>query len=206
MLADDHRVFIEGLRATLEKVKDIHVADAVHSGEILMHKVKDISADVLVLDISLEQTNGLDLIEPIHKVQPELAIVILSMHAEEKFVRTAFERGALGYILKKSTGKELENAIRATHKGEKYYCREVAELVMKGLVNLSAYRYIDLTSREVEVLKAIAKGLSSKEIAEVLFISVNTVKTHRKHLMEKLPVKNSAGLVKFAVDNGLLEG
>jgi DNA-binding NarL/FixJ family response regulator len=206
ILADDHRIFTEGLISVLRDSNDIEVIESVGNGEELLNSKFLKEAEVLILDITFPDASGLDLIEPLLERKSDLIIIMLSMHAEENFVRTALNRGAKGYVLKKSTTDELEEAIRRTYLGNLYYCREVTSLIMSGVgEGKGSQNHIDLTSREVEILQHIAKGETTSEIALVLSISINTVKTHRQNILEKLPVKNSAELVRFAIENDLLD-
>jgi DNA-binding NarL/FixJ family response regulator len=206
ILTDDHKIFTQGLMSILNACADIEVIKSIGTGKELLESQLLLEADILILDISLPDTNGLDLIEPLISKHPDLIIIMLSMHAEEHFVRTAFSRGAKAYVLKKSTADELEEAIRKTLLGESYCCKEVTKLIMNGVGQKKlASNHIDLTTRELEVLQHIAKGETTKEIATSLFISINTVKSHRQHILEKLSVKNVAELIRFAIENDLID-
>ncbi len=206
VLADDHRIFSQGLMALLKDISDFNVAAVAETGEQLLTILQEHPADVLVLDISLPDVSGLELIEPLLKQYPNMAIVMLSMHAEEDFIRSALNIGALGYVLKQSTHEELEQAIRKTHAGDYYYCNEVTKVVMRGISEpKNTQAHVDLTTREVEVLQCLAKGMTSKAIARYLNISTHTVKTHRGNLLDKLPVRNTAQMIRFAVENDLLD-
>lgn len=209
LLADDHKIFRDGVRSILEKEKDIEVVDEAANGNEVIQKIKDQAIDVLVLDIDIGQPNGIEITEMISKSYPDIKILILSMMGLHDFVIQALEKGAIGFLLKNTGKDEVLTAIRSVSKGDSYFSKEVSVILIEQLNRPSKLRAknadIPISPREIEVLKLIAMEYSNSEIADKLFISIRTVDTHRRNLLEKLNAKNTAGLVKFAIQKGLLD-
>ncbi len=209
LIADDHKIFRDGLRSILEKEKDIRVIDDAASGNEVIEKVVKGSIDVLLLDIDIGKPNGIELTEIIKRDHPEVKILILSMMGLHDFILQALEKGATGYILKNTGKDEVLTAIRSVAKGDSYFSREVSTILIEHLnkprPSKKTILNIPLSAREIEVIKLIALEYSNPEIAEKLFISIRTVDTHRRNLLEKLGVKNTAGLVKYAIKKGLVD-
>ena len=207
-LADDHAVFRSGLRALIDAEPDLTVVGETGTGHDTIAAVRDESVDVLVLDLSMPGLRGPRVAEAVLEFQPDLAIVVLTMHDDEHYVRELFEIGARAFVLKKSTATALLQAIRAAHRGEQYVDPAVAPPLIASYVGKpppkSAHRVDVLTAREKEVCRLLALGHTSREIGELLHISARTVETHRKHIMDKLELDSRAALVRFAIDNGLL--
>ena len=162
------------------------------------------------MDIDMGETNGIDATIEVKKNYPDVNILALSMHGEHNYILKMLEAGATGYILKNAGKEEMLTAIISVASGNSYFSREVSsrliEYLNKPQVNIkNTDKDIPLTNREIEILKLIAQEYSNSEIAEELFISVRTVDTHRRNLIEKLGVKNTAGLVRFAIRKGLVE-
>ena len=209
MLADDHKIFREGVRSILEKERDMEVVDDAANGNEVIEKIEKQEVDVLVLDIDIGTPSGIEITELVSKNHPEVKILILSMLGLHDFVIQALEKGAIGFLLKNTGKDEVLTAIRSVSKGDSYFSREVSEILIEQLQKPTSSRKknadIPLSTREIEVLKLIALEFSNSEIAEKLFISIRTVDTHRRNLLEKLGVKNTAGLVKFAIQKGLVD-
>ncbi len=208
LLADDHKIFRDGVRSILEKEKDLEVVDEAASGKEVLEKIGHIKVDVIVLDIDMGHPNGIDLTEIITRKYPHVKILILSMMGLHDFVIQALEKGAIGFLLKNTGKDEVLTAIRSVAKGDSYFSREVSAIIIEQLHKPNAARNpedIPISPRETEVLKLIALEHSNPEIAEKLFISIRTVDTHRRNLLEKLGAKNTAGLVKYAIRKGLVE-
>lgn len=208
LIADDHKIFRDGVKSILEKEKDIHVVDEAATGSEVLEKIGRSEVDVIVLDIDMGKPDGISVTEIISREYPEVKILILSMIGLHDFVIRALEMGATGYILKNAGKDEMLTAIRSVAKGDSYFSREVSAILIEQLHRPgTAGRKktdIPLSAREVEVLKLIAQEYSNAEIAERLYISIRTVDTHRRNLLEKLGVKNTAGLVKYAIRKGLI--
>lgn len=208
LLADDHKIFRDGVRSILEKEKDMVVVGEAASGYEVLEKIEQVGVDVLVLDIDIGKPNGIEITEMISKSHPKVKILILSMMGLHDFVIQALEKGATGFLLKNTGKDEVLTAIRSVSKGDSYFSREVSAILIEQLQKPASSRKksedIPISPREIEVLDLIAQEFSNSEIAEKLYISIRTVDTHRRNLLEKLGVKNTAGLVKFAIQKGLV--
>ena len=209
MIADDHKIFRDGIKSILEKEKDMEVVEEAASGSEVIEKVGQSAIDVIVLDIDMGKPDGIELAEIISKKYPDVKILILSMMGLHDFIIQALEKGAIGFILKNAGKDEMLTAIRSVAKGDSYFSREVSAILIEHLNKPRAAKKriadIPLSARELEVLTLIVQENSNPEIAEKLFISIRTVDTHRRNLLEKLGVKNTAGLVKYALQKGLIE-
>ncbi len=209
LLADDHKIFRDGVRSILEKERDMLVVDDAANGIEVLEKIEKLEVDVLVLDIDIGKPNGIEITEMVSRNHPEVKILILSMMGLHDFVIQALEKGAIGFLLKNTGKDEVLTAIRSVSKGDSYFSREVSAVLIEQLHRPASSRKknadIPISPREIEVLKLIAQEYSNSEIAEKLFISIRTVDTHRRNLLEKLGAKNTAGLVKFAIQKGLVD-
>lgn len=209
MIADDHNMFVEGIESILEGHDHIHVVSKVYSGTEVFEKVNDAKPDVILLDINLPGMNGLEVCQKLNKEYPEVKVLALSMHNEESFVTEILKYGAQGYILKNTGKKELISAIESVHNGQSYFSDEVTETIMKSLVNQrsgtkkSTSVAPKISRREKDVLELIVREHTTQEIADTLFISLKTVESHRRSLLTKLGVRNTAGLVRVAIENQL---
>jgi DNA-binding NarL/FixJ family response regulator len=211
MLADDHAVFRSGLRALLEKEADFSVVAEAGDGHETVKKACSEVFDVLILDINMPGISGPAIAEGVLQKRPRLAIVILTMHDEEYYLQELFKIGVRGFVLKKSTGTDLVQAIRAVARGEQYIDPSLTKCIVSHYIGESSSgkassksRKDLLTQREQEVCKMLAYGHTNSEIAEKLFISERTVETHRSNIYAKLGLKNRVELVRFAIDNGLM--
>lgn len=186
---------------------DIEVVGEAANGLEVIEKIKNLEIDVLVLDIDIGKPDGIEITEMISKNYPDVKILILSMIGLHDFVIQALEKGAIGFLLKNTGKDEVLTAIRSVSKGDSYFSREVSAILIEQLHKPASRKSnidIPISPREIEVLKLIAEEYSNPEIAEKLFISIRTVDTHRRNLLEKLGAKNTAGLVKFAIQKGLV--
>ena len=209
MIADDHKIIRDGIKSILEKEKDIEVVEEAAKGSEVIEKVSKVAIDVIVLDIDMGKPNGIEIAEIISKEYPDVKILILSMMGLHDFIIQALEKGAIGFILKNAGKDEMLTAIRSVAKGDSYFSKDVSAVLIEHLNKPRAARKriadIPISARELEVLKLITQENSNPEIAEKLFISIRTVDTHRRNLLEKLGVKNTAGLVKYAIQKGLID-
>lgn len=209
ILADDHAVFRSGLRALLEKEEDFDVVGEASSGIEALKLLENVDADVLVLDISMPGLSGSKVAHEVVDKYHSIAIVILTMHEDEYYLQELLRIGVQGYVLKKSTGTELLQALRAVSRGDSYVDPALVNLVINPYVGRSKphkpHKDDILTRRELEVCKWLAYGFTNAEVAEKLFISHRTVETHRTNIMAKLGLKSRAELVRFAIDNDLLK-
>ena len=206
ILADDHKVLRFGLKTILRELPGVEVVAEAGDGRELLEKTKSCPCDLVIMDLSMPRMDGLQALEAIHFEFPEIMVLIFSVHREKEFLRQALSRGVKGYLLKDDEIEHVLEAVRSIRAGGTYFSQDLTahlvedyNLLRDGEVNLSI-----LTRREREILRLIAQGSTNREIASSLDISHRTVQTHRSHIMEKLHVKNTAGLVKFAVDNGLI--
>jgi DNA-binding NarL/FixJ family response regulator len=210
LLGDDHTVLRQGLKRILEDRRDWRVVAEAGNGREAVSKAIELTPDVAVLDIGMPLLNGIEATRQIVKRAPSVRVLILSMHSDQAYVTQAVQAGARGYLLKESAGSELIAAIAAIASGKSYFCPPVAQVVFDDYVrSLTARgitdRYDALSEREREVLQLVAEGRSSKEIADLLSISPATVETHRTHVLQKLGLRNTAEVVRFAARRGIVQ-
>lgn len=208
VVADDHMLVRQGLKRILEEMADLEVVGEAGDGLELLRLLQKIAAQMILLDISMPNLRGIEAIREIKALRPEIKILILTMHKDKEYLYQAISAGANGYLLKEDADTELSTAIE-TIRREKLYISPLLSGDMaddwaqtyRGKSKLP-YEPDNLTTREREVLKMIAEGKSSREIADLLFISVRTVERHRANLMDKLGLKKTADLVKYAIQKG----
>jgi two-component system response regulator NreC len=210
LIADDHAVFRSGLKALLEKEPDMEVVGETGDGYETIRAVEENDIDVLILDITMTGLTGPKVAESVLKKKPDLVIVVLTMHEDKYYLQELFRLGVRAYVLKKSTGTDVAQAIRAAIKGDQYIDPALTNVVISSFVGRQPQKKktgrLDLTTqREKEVLTLLAYGHTNGEIADKLCISERTVETHRTNIMSKLELKSRAELVRFAIDNGLLK-
>ncbi|MEM9928494.1 MAG: response regulator transcription factor [Bacteroidota bacterium] len=207
-IVDDHQILTDGLQQLLTQEADFDCLPPLHSGEALMTALKQKTPDVLLLDVNLPDTSGLILCKKITKQYPSVKVIMLTMFKKASFLQQAMRNGAVGYLLKDAGITEIQAAIRAVYRGEKYVSPAAAALLVDSLTNPNAATddfTFNLSRREKQVLQLIAREYTSPEIAAELFISENTVESHRRNLLFKLNARNVAGMVRTAVEKGLLE-
>ena len=207
LLADDHTLVRAGLRKILESMPDIRVVGEAGSGLELLALAVQHQPDLVLMDIAMPGINGLETTERLMRSMPGIRVLILSMHQNEEYVRKALCLGAVAYLLKDAALLELELAIKAVLRGETYLSPAVSGGVVSDYVQhlrRDEPAQVSLTARQTEVLKLIAEGLSTKEIARSLDLSVKTVDTHRSQLMKQLDIHEVAGLVRYAMRVGLV--
>jgi DNA-binding NarL/FixJ family response regulator len=207
LIVDDHAILREGVRALLQLHADIEVAGEASNGAEAIEAVAKLDPDVVLMDIAMPGLGGIEAALEMKKQGRRAKILILSQYEDREYVRRLLKAGVSGYVLKKSAGAELANAIRAVHRGGLVLDPEVARTAMEE-ANPAAPGapdpYDALTDREKQVLKLVAEGKSNKEVAELLGISVKTAMSHREHVMEKLGVHNRTELVRFAIKQGVI--
>jgi DNA-binding NarL/FixJ family response regulator len=206
-LADDHKIIRDGLRSLLGKEEDMVVVAEAENGRKALKLTRKLSPDVIIMDVSMPDLNGIDAARQIIGEQPGLKIVALSMHSEKQFVEGMLKAGVSGYLLKDTAFEELIKAIRVVCAGKKYLSPDVTDIVLNEFISPTIttddQSATALTTREREVLQLIAEGRSTKEVAGKLHISVKTVETHRKNIMDKLGLHTVAELTKYAVREGI---
>lgn len=198
-LLDDHRVMNDGLKMMLESRPEYRVDKTFTRPEDLRYQLRFDQPDLIITDISMPETNGIELSKELLRDYPDIRILILTMHVNPELLRTAMQIGVQGYVLKDSRPEDLFDAMEAVLRGEKYIsARAASALVDQGM------KKTELTPRETEVLQALARGMSTREAAESLFISHHTVETHRKNLLAKSNSKNIAELIVWGVTEGYI--
>jgi DNA-binding NarL/FixJ family response regulator len=209
IIADDHTMFREGLKRILMERKDIEVIGEVGCGLELLKLLNQMTPDMILLDISMPNLRGIEATREIRTIQPNVKVLILTMHDNKEYLHQTITAGADGYLLKDDANKDLFSAIERIRDGKNYISPRLSEelttdwaKIRKG--EIAPPESEPLTLREREVLKLIAEGKSSKEIADLLFISPRTAERHRANMMEKLNLKKTADLIKYAIQKGYL--
>jgi two-component system, NarL family, response regulator NreC len=208
LIADDHAILRSGLKMLIDAQTDMTVVAEAQNGNQAIQLAKEMSPDVVILDVTMPERGGLHAIHDILQHRPDTRLLVLTMHEDLAYVRTALAAGATGYVLKKSVDADLLSAIRAVYKGRTYVDAELAtELIQHTLPERarSGAKPADfLSEREVQVLKLVAEGFSSREIAHKIFVSIKTVETYRARFVEKLGLTSRADIVRYALETGLL--
>ena len=209
LLVEDHSMVRAGLRALLERASDINIVGEASNGQEAIEMAMELRPDVLVMDIMMPRLNGIQAAEQIRGMKLPVSILLLSMYSDEGLVHQALQSGVKDYVLKTSVSEELLWAIRAVARGETYLSTVISSIVMESSFHPHALQTDDplslLSPREKEILQLIAEEHTSGEIGKLLFISEKTVEKHRANLMEKLHVRNLAGLVRLAIKYGLID-
>jgi two-component system response regulator NreC len=209
LIADDHNVVRSGLRVLLDSQADLQVVEEAGTGEETVERTVALRPDICLLDIGMPGINGLEAARQIREQAPEVRIIVLTMYDDEAYLRQFLEMGAAGFVLKKAADTELVNAIRAVHRGESFvYPSLMRQLIDSYLEQepstTDTHGGEEISPREGEVLRLVALGYTSQQVADELCISVSTVETHRAHIMEKLGLRGRAQLVRYALAKGIL--
>jgi DNA-binding NarL/FixJ family response regulator len=202
VLADDHAMFREGIRKIIERIGGVSISGEVNDGLELLELLKSSCPNLVILDISMPNLRGLEAIREIRRTYPQVRILVLTMHRKKEFIRQALGDGADGFLLKEDAGGELIRAVKTIRNGGKYLSPLLASVLT--LLAVEKEQTEILTMREREVLKLLAEGKRTKEIAEALYISPYTVRRHRSNMMEKLDIKTLADLVKYAISKNYI--
>lgn len=211
LLADDHTIVREGLVKLLESGANFKIVGEAKDGREAVNKVEKLKPNVVLMDISMPKLNGIEATRQIKKISRQTKVIILSMHSHNRYVGELLSLGASGYLVKDSTGSDIMNAIVAAMNGDTYLSPSISRLIIENYASSRKKKstreelYSSLSNREREVFQMIAEGNSTKEISEILFVSLSTVKTHRAHVMEKLQIDNLSQLVQFAIELGIVE-
>ena len=208
LIADDHKIMLAGLRSLLEKQTDFDVVGEADNGRKAVQMAKEIKPDVVVMDVSMPDLNGIEATKQIIESLPGTRVVALSMHSDKRFVMGMLRAGASGYLLKDCASQELANAIVQVAGGKKYLSPEITGVVIDDFLLGGASEGVaaatsPLSPREREVLQLIAEGWSTKQIASHLYVSIKTIETHRRQIMKKLDLHAIADLTKYAIREGL---
>ncbi|HUV27094.1 MAG TPA: response regulator transcription factor [Anaerolineales bacterium] len=209
LLADDHTILREGIRALIEDLGDMEVVGEAEDGQATVKMVAQLLPDVVVMDIAMPLLNGLEATRQIRRDFPQVKVLILTMHENEEYIRQVLAAGALGYVLKDAAARDLLGAIRTVYQGEAVLSPAITRLVIEDYLRWGDIRPEDttngLTAREREVLQLIAEGYTSKEIAGILSLSVKTVQSHRTNLMNKLDLHDRGELIKYAIQKKIID-
>ena len=207
IIADDHQIVRQGLKVLLEQEPDMQVVGEAEDGPSTVRMAKELVPHVVLMDIKMPDLNGIDATRQILSDLPDVKIIALSMYPDQRFVTNMLRSGARGYVLKDCAFEELAQAIRVVMADKTYLCPLVTEVVVKDYVNLnpspSQSSFAILTAREREVLRLLAEGRRTSQIAKLLDISVKTLDTHRQQIIQKLGIRSLAELTKFAIREGL---
>ena len=207
LLADDHALVRAGFRTLLESLPGVHVVADTDNGREALHLIEEYRPDIVFMDISMPELNGLEATARVATEFPSVRVVILSMHANEEYVLRALQAGAAGYLLKDADPVELELALTAVARGDTYLSPPVSRHVIDEYVRRVTEGHSpleSLTPRQREVLQLIAEGSTTRQMAQMMGVSAKTIETHRTQLMERLDIHDIAGLVRFAIRTGLV--
>jgi two-component system response regulator NreC len=207
LICDDHTLFVEGMKAMLRNEPTLEIVGEARDGRQAVELAKDLRPDLILMDVTMPDMNGFDATRHVHEFDPSVKVLILTMHDDEELVARCLEAGAAGYIMKDAPASQLLYAIETVQKGERYLSPAVLKKVVDGYVRSTSRpqtTYDRLSPREREVLKLLAEGLSVKEIAARLNLSVKTVDAHKSNLMRKIDVHDRTELVKYAIQKKLI--
>jgi two-component system nitrate/nitrite response regulator NarL len=211
LIVDDHEVVRDGLKNILLSLNNVAVTGEAANGEDAISLYDSLKPDLVIMDISMPGMNGIEATRIIKENDPNAKILILTMHDNQEYLNQIIRSGAKGFVLKNTDKEELLDAVKTVANGENFFSKDISKLIIENYIRSAkdsdkseGYKEVPLTKREVEILKYIAEGNSNQEIANKLYISYNTVDTHRKNIMHKLSIKNTAGLVRYAIEKGLI--
>ncbi|MGH7452512.1 MAG: response regulator [bacterium] len=212
LIADDHSVVRQGLRTLLQSAPEFSVIGEAVNGEEAVRLAKARPPDIAIIDISMPKLSGIEATRRIKENNPAAKVLILTIHENEEYVYQMIRAGANGYVLKNADKKELFAAVRAVAGGERFFSPGISKLIIDEFIKQAREQEVSkppsaphLTKRETEILRFIALGLTNKKIAEKLFLSIRTINTHRTNLMQKLNIHDTAGLVRYAIQNGIVD-
>ncbi len=208
-IVDDHKLFREGVHFLIEQMEDVELVFEAGNGKELLTKLEQISTDVLLLDLDMPDMDGIDALKILRPQYPDLGVIILTTYSDTKMIAYLMELGANGYLLKDTDPETLQRAIESVYREGYFFTRNVSQAMLTGLKGQMRKKptlknNVSLTAREVEVLELICQEYTAKEIADKLFISPRTAEGHRRKLIEKFGVKNTAGLIVKAIKEGIV--
>ncbi|PLX24522.1 MAG: DNA-binding response regulator [Salinivirgaceae bacterium] len=210
-IVDDHQIVRDGIKSLLHNEPGIEIVSEAKCGDTIDEMINESQPEVILMDISLPGKSGIELCNYVMKEYENIKVLILSMYMNEEFILNAIKAGAKGYLPKNTSKPELLDAIKAVYNGEEYYNENISQMILKSYVkNIKQEQESQeitetLSKRELEILKLFAEGQTNQEIADSLFISIRTVESHKSHIMQKLNLKSSVDLVKYALKNKIVE-
>jgi two-component system nitrate/nitrite response regulator NarL len=202
LIVDDQSIFLDGLEALLTQDPELHIVGRANNGVEAVRKARELVPHVVLMDISMPEMDGIDATRAMIKANKNVRVLVLSMYNNRDFVNELLDAGAHGYLLKNTGKEELREAIRTVAEGGRYLARAVEPLVGHSGDGNTVEPHASLTKREKEIIQMVVQEMTTQEIAERLSLSAQTVDTHRKNIMHKLNVRNTAGLVKYALERG----
>ncbi len=212
MLVDDHQIVRDGIKALLESLDNVQVIGEASNAKELLEKLSFSKPDIIVTDISMPDISGIELTKIINEKEEfsGIKVLILSMFTNEDFIFNAIKAGAKGYLPKNTTRRELFEAVNTIYNGDEYFSESISNIILKSYVKKAQSedqtdKKESLSIRETEILKHFAQSMSNQEIADKLFISIRTVESHKNHIMQKLELKSTVDLIKFAIKNKIVE-
>jgi len=210
LLADDHTIVRQGLASLLEEQRDLKVVGTANNGQVAVEKAMELKPDIIIMDIAMPRMNGIEAAKRIRKQLPKTKILVLSMYSHEHYIHELLETGVSGYLLKDSSGRDIIKAIYAAMNNETFLSPGISKKLVDTYLSprkrfSKAERYKLLTNREREVFQLIAEGYTTRQIAEMLYVSISTIKSHRVNIMEKLRIKTPVKLIHFAIQLGLVD-
>jgi len=206
LLVDDHELMRQGLRSILEREDDVEVVGEAASGRAALELARALTPDVVVMDVAMQDQNGIEATRQIRAACPNVKVLALSSHSDARYVTAMLDAGACGYVLKANAYDDLRRALDAARRGRSYLCADVTDAVVgasRAASSVPASSRAPLSGREREVLQLLAEGLSSPQIGERLFVATSTVETHRRNIARKLGIHSVADLTKYAIREGL---
>jgi len=209
ILVDDHLIVRDGIKSLLSGVERFEIVGEADSGSYLFALLKTIVPDVILLDINLPDISGIEITKRLKLEYPQVGVLILSMYNTEDYIFNAIRAGAKSYLPKTTNRQELEAAVCAVYRGEEYFSQSISNIILRSFIQQAQSpdekKEDQLTAREIEILRLFAEGMTNTEIADQLFISVRTVESHKNHIMQKLELKSTVDLIKFAIKNKIIE-
>jgi DNA-binding NarL/FixJ family response regulator len=212
ILVDDHQIVRDGIKSLLSTDKNIDIIAEASDGDELLDELKHYKPDVIIMDISLPDKSGIEILKIVNKEYPQIKVLILSMYTNEDYIFNAIKSGAKGYLPKNTSRKILVEAIYKIHNNENYFSDEISNIILKSYVKKvqNTEEKPDnkkelLSPRELEILKLFVEGKANQEIADKLFINIRTVESHKNHIMQKLELNSTVDLIKFAIKNKIVE-
>ncbi|MCP5416692.1 MAG: response regulator transcription factor [Chromatiaceae bacterium] len=206
LIVDDHKIVREGLRSLIEDDGSYEVVGEAANGREALKLVRQLLPDLVIMDVAMNEMNGIDATRQLTRVAPDVRVLALSMHSDSRYVKQMLEAGAMGYLVKENAFEEIAAALRSVLAGRLYVSPQASGAILQDIVHgqgMEGDAVSPLTTREKETLQLIAEGHSTAEIAERLFVSVKTVETHRKKVMDKLELRSVAELTKYAIREGI---